>query len=73
MEENISEHSTGPRPHQVSQRLKELLSQLHPNAVALLDAFEMLSSVLGRYDGNVYEWARQSPLNRTQGRGGALS
>ncbi|RXM36775.1 Peroxisomal acyl-coenzyme A oxidase 1 [Acipenser ruthenus] len=65
---------SGPQIYQVSQRLKELLSQLRPNAVALVDAFdyrdEMLNSVLGRYDGNVYEnmfeWARQSPLNRTQ-------
>uniref|UniRef100_A0A8C7CBX8 Acyl-coenzyme A oxidase n=1 Tax=Oncorhynchus kisutch TaxID=8019 RepID=A0A8C7CBX8_ONCKI len=59
---------------QVSQRLKELLAQLRPNAVALVDAFdycdEMLNSVLGRYDGNVYEhmfeWARRSPLNKTE-------
>uniref|UniRef100_A0A8C7Q565 Acyl-coenzyme A oxidase n=1 Tax=Oncorhynchus mykiss TaxID=8022 RepID=A0A8C7Q565_ONCMY len=58
----------------VSQRLKELLAQLRPNAVALVDAFdyrdEMLNSVLGRYDGNVYEhmfeWARRSPLNKTE-------
>ncbi|KAM4604056.1 peroxisomal acyl-coenzyme A oxidase 1 isoform 1-T1 [Polymixia lowei] len=58
----------------VSIRLKELLSQLRPNAVALVDAFDyrdqMLNSCLGRYDGNVYEnmfeWARRSPLNRTE-------
>ncbi|XP_066560328.1 peroxisomal acyl-coenzyme A oxidase 1 isoform X1 [Amia ocellicauda] len=65
---------SGPQVTQVSQRLKELLAQLRPNAVALVDAFdyrdEMLNSVLGRYDGNVYEnmfdWAKKSPLNRTQ-------
>ncbi|KAJ8002052.1 hypothetical protein DPEC_G00175800 [Dallia pectoralis] len=59
---------------QVSQSLKQLLAQLRPNAVALVDAFdfrdEMLNSVLGRYDGNVYEhmfeWARRSPLNKTE-------
>ncbi|KAM9491235.1 peroxisomal acyl-coenzyme A oxidase 1 isoform 2-T2 [Salvelinus alpinus] len=63
-----------PQLSQVSQRLKELLAQLRPNAVALVDAFdycdEMLNSVLGRYDGNVYEhmfeWARRSPLNKTE-------
>uniref|UniRef100_A0A668A8G3 Acyl-coenzyme A oxidase n=1 Tax=Myripristis murdjan TaxID=586833 RepID=A0A668A8G3_9TELE len=63
-----------PQVLQVSVRIKELLSQLRPNAVALVDAFdyhdEMLKSVLGRYDGNVYEnlfeWARRSPLNRTE-------
>ncbi|KAM9490978.1 peroxisomal acyl-coenzyme A oxidase 1-like isoform 1-T1 [Salvelinus alpinus] len=63
-----------PQLSQVSQRLKELLAQLRPNAVSLVDAFdyrdEMLNSVLGRYDGNVYEhmfeWARRSPLNKTE-------
>ena len=59
---------------QVSVRVKELLSQLRPNAVALVDSFDVndkrLNSVLGRYDGNVYEhlfeWARRSPLNATE-------
>ncbi|KAK7929885.1 hypothetical protein WMY93_006280 [Mugilogobius chulae] len=59
---------------QVSLRIKELLSLIRPNAVALVDAFDfpdkMLRSVLGRYDGNVYEnlfdWARRSPLNATE-------
>lgn len=59
---------------QVSLRIKELLSLLRPNAVALVDAFDFpdkkLRSVLGRYDGNVYEnlfdWARRSPLNATE-------
>lgn len=63
-----------PQVHQVSIRIKELLSQLRPNAVALVDAFDFhdrrLKSVLGRYDGNVYEhmfeWARRSPLNATE-------
>ncbi|XP_049425996.1 peroxisomal acyl-coenzyme A oxidase 1 isoform X1 [Epinephelus fuscoguttatus] len=63
-----------PQVHQVSVRIKELLSQLRPNAVALVDAFDFhdrrLKSVLGRYDGNVYEhmfeWARRSPLNATE-------
>ncbi|XP_037326729.2 peroxisomal acyl-coenzyme A oxidase 1 isoform X1 [Pungitius pungitius] len=63
-----------PQVLQISNRIKELLSQLRPNAVALVDAFDFhdkrLKSVLGRYDGNVYEnlfeWARRSPLNSTE-------
>ena len=63
-----------PQVNQANQRVKELLAQLRPNAVALVDAYDyrdqMLNSVLGRYDGQVYEnmfeWARKSPLNRTE-------
>ncbi|KAJ4945039.1 hypothetical protein JOQ06_013578 [Pogonophryne albipinna] len=63
-----------PQVLQVSVRVKELLSQLRPNAVALVDSFDIndkrLNSILGRYDGNVYEhlfeWARRSPLNDTE-------
>ncbi|XP_074116882.1 peroxisomal acyl-coenzyme A oxidase 1 isoform X2 [Sminthopsis crassicaudata] len=59
---------------QVNQRVKELLTIIRPNAAALVDAFDFqdvsLGSVLGRYDGNVYEnmfeWAKKSPLNKTQ-------
>ncbi|XP_020388750.2 peroxisomal acyl-coenzyme A oxidase 1 isoform X4 [Rhincodon typus] len=59
---------------QVHQRVKELLAVIRPNAVALVDAFDypdaVLASVLGRYDGNVYEhmfeWAKRSPLNKTE-------
>ncbi|KAE8576959.1 hypothetical protein XENTR_v10004383 [Xenopus tropicalis] len=58
----------------VQQRVKDLLAVIRPNAVALVDAFDysdtQLGSVLGRYDGNVYEnmfeWAKKSPLNKTQ-------
>uniref|UniRef100_A0A8C6TST5 Acyl-coenzyme A oxidase n=1 Tax=Neogobius melanostomus TaxID=47308 RepID=A0A8C6TST5_9GOBI len=65
---------TVPQMLQISVRIKELLCQLRPNAVALVDAFDFhdkkLKSVLGRYDGNVYEnlfdWARRSPLNATE-------
>lgn len=65
---------TVPQMLQISARVKELLSQLRPNAVALVDAFDFhdkkLNSVLGRYDGNVYEnmfeWARNAPLNTTE-------
>lgn len=63
-----------PQVMQISIRIKELLAQLRPNAVALVDAFDIhdrkMNSVLGRYDGNVYEhmfeWARRSPLNATE-------
>ncbi|XP_037115764.1 peroxisomal acyl-coenzyme A oxidase 1 isoform X2 [Syngnathus acus] len=59
---------------EVTSHIKELLSELRPNAVVLVDAFDfhdrMLNSILGRYDGNVYEnmfeWARRSPLNSTE-------
>ncbi|XP_041073318.1 peroxisomal acyl-coenzyme A oxidase 1 isoform X4 [Carcharodon carcharias] len=59
---------------QVHQRVKELLAVIRPNAVPLVDAFDypdaVLASVLGRYDGNVYEhmfeWAKKSPLNKTE-------
>ncbi|XP_011360275.1 peroxisomal acyl-coenzyme A oxidase 1 isoform X2 [Pteropus vampyrus] len=59
---------------QVHQRIKELLTVIRPDAVALVDAFDFqdmsLGSVLGRYDGNVYEnlfeWAKKSPLNKEE-------
>ncbi|XP_069056300.1 peroxisomal acyl-coenzyme A oxidase 1 isoform X3 [Pleurodeles waltl] len=65
---------TAPQLAQVQLRIKELLALIRPNAVALVDAFDysdaQLGSVLGRYDGNVYEhmfeWAKKSPLNKTQ-------
>ncbi|XP_063952128.1 peroxisomal acyl-coenzyme A oxidase 1-like [Lytechinus pictus] len=52
----------------------ELLAVIRPNAVALVDAFdirdEFLQSTLGSYDGNVYqrmyEYAKTSPRNRTE-------
>lgn len=51
--------------------LEELLAAIRPNAVGLVDSFdirdEVLSSALGAYDGNVYERlfaeAQKSPLN----------
>ncbi|KAM6176074.1 peroxisomal acyl-coenzyme A oxidase 1 [Erethizon dorsatum] len=65
---------TGSQISQVNQRILELLTVIRPNAVALVDAFDFkdmtLGSVLGRYDGNVYEnlfeWAKNSPLNKTE-------
>jgi len=57
----------------VHDSVLQLLSAIRPNAVALVDAFdfpdELLCSVLGRYDGqvydNLYNWAANSPLNKT--------
>ncbi|XP_078506954.1 peroxisomal acyl-coenzyme A oxidase 1-like [Lissotriton helveticus] len=65
---------TTPQLANVQLRIKELLAITRLNAVALVDAFDysdaQLGSVLGRYDGNVYEhmfeWAKKSPLNKTQ-------
>ncbi|OIW10848.1 hypothetical protein TanjilG_27794 [Lupinus angustifolius] len=56
-----------------NEQLRSLYSQVRPNAIALVDAFNytdhFLSSVLGRYDGNVYpklyEEAWKDPLNDT--------
>ena len=55
-----------------NSRMLDLLGLVRPNAVALVDAFDfpdrVLGSVLGRYDGNVYEnlmkFAEASPLNK---------
>lgn len=54
-------------------RINEVLDELRPDAVALVDGFGFddyqLQSTLGRYDGNVYEAiyneAKRSPLNQT--------
>ncbi|GMJ11001.1 acyl-CoA oxidase 1 [Hibiscus trionum] len=56
-----------------NEQLRLLYSQVRPNAVALVDAFNYtdhyLGSILGRYDGNVYpklyEAAWKDPLNET--------
>ncbi|MCI09241.1 peroxisomal acyl-coenzyme A oxidase 1-like, partial [Trifolium medium] len=54
-----------------NDQLRSLYSQVRPNAIALVDAFNYtdhyLSSILGCYDGNVYpklyEAAWKDPLN----------
>ncbi|XP_046423229.1 probable peroxisomal acyl-coenzyme A oxidase 1 isoform X1 [Neodiprion fabricii] len=56
----------------LQSHLEELLSQIRPNAVGIVDGFdirdEVLGSALGAYDGNVYERlyaeAMKSPLNQ---------
>jgi len=65
---------TGHQLDIVNNGILSLLEKLRPNAVALVDSFDFhdrhLGSILGRYDGNVYEnlykWAAESPLNKTQ-------
>merc|ERR1711957_822303 len=55
----------------VTRRINELLAQIRPDAVALVDGFALaddkLASTLGRHDGNVYEAiyneAKLNPLN----------
>lgn len=55
----------------LQKRYERLLSLIRPNAVAIVDAFdirdEIISSTLGSYDGRVYErlmeTAKKSPLN----------
>lgn len=58
----------------VMERINTLLTEIRPDAVALVDAFgasnEQLGSTLGRYDGDVYEAiyeeAKKSPLNQSE-------
>lgn len=57
---------------QLQLKLEEKLAQIRPNAVGLVDGFDIpdniLCSALGAYDGNVYERlyaeAQKSPLNK---------
>lgn len=70
MEENLM---SGDEVKKCHQHVADILPKIRPNAVALVDAFEFpdgyLMSVLGRYDGNVYEnllkWAMNSELNKS--------
>lgn len=58
----------------ITKRIKELLKTLRPQAVPIVDAWNipdfLLNSCLGRYDGRVYEalydQARSEPLNQTE-------
>ena len=58
----------------VLQRKRELLTQLRPDAISLVDAWAFtdyeLNSAIGREDGDVYTAllaaAQSSPLNETQ-------
>lgn len=56
----------------LQERLEQVLARIRPNAVGLVDSFDIsdkvLNSTLGAYDGNVYERlfedAMKSPLNQ---------
>ena len=58
----------------LTDRRIELLTELRPNAVTLVDAYDypdrLLNSCLGRYDGQVYDalydYAKSSTLNQHQ-------
>ncbi|XP_022088710.1 peroxisomal acyl-coenzyme A oxidase 1-like isoform X1 [Acanthaster planci] len=62
---------TGQQLDAIDRILIRLLKEIRPNAVTLVDAFDIddnnLASVMGRYDGNVYEnmykWAKSAPMN----------
>ncbi|KHJ96559.1 Acyl-CoA oxidase [Oesophagostomum dentatum] len=58
----------------MKEDMYRLLAKIRPNAVSIIDSWDYsdheLRSVLGRRDGHVYEnlykWAQESELNRTQ-------
>jgi len=64
---------SGDQLERLRASMLQLLAVIRPNAVALVDAFDfpdaLLCSVLGCYDGQVYDklynWAANSPLNST--------
>ncbi|XP_041481876.1 peroxisomal acyl-coenzyme A oxidase 1-like isoform X1 [Lytechinus variegatus] len=64
----------GEQIDMLERQLIDLLAIIRPIAVTLVDSYDipdkMLSSVLGRYDGNVYEnlyeWAKKAPLNKKE-------
>ncbi|CAG8665246.1 16109_t:CDS:2, partial [Dentiscutata heterogama] len=66
-----SEYLSPKQAEMLRVQVSELLNEIRPNAVALVDAFNLpdylLNSALGRYDGKVYEtmieWASKEPLN----------
>ena len=65
---------TGSQLDMIKESVLSLLSRIRVDAVALVDAFEIpdfkLGSLLGCYEGNVYEklyeWAKASPLNKSE-------
>jgi len=62
---------TSKQNEEIHQTVNQLLAEIRPDAVALVDAFgfsdNTLQSAIGRYDGNVYEalydYAQKSPVN----------
>jgi len=77
MEESLGDFTEGGylNPQQAEwlhSQVRQLLMEIRPDAIALVDAFHFsdyeLNSSLGRYNGDCYEhmyqWAVQSPLNQ---------
>eukprot|EP00127_Corallochytrium_limacisporum_P005508 Clim_evm25s207 gene=Clim_evmTU25s207 len=68
----IDSYFTAAQAEQARELLKELLAAIRPDALALVDAFDLpdwvLRSALGRADGRAYEaiaaWAEDAPLNK---------
>lgn len=62
---------TSAQVDQLQERMEKCLHKIRPNAVAIVDGFDIhdriLDSTLGSYDGNVYERifeaAKKNPLN----------
>ena len=65
---------TGAQVVMLETSMIRLFTEVRPDAVALVDAFDfpdkVLESCIGSYDGNVYErlmeFTKQSPLNKTE-------
>lgn len=65
---------TGDQIGYLQSKLISLLEDIRPNAVALVDAFDIpdqvLGSCLGRYDGQVYQalydYAKSAPMNKEE-------
>lgn len=73
--EFLSSGYLSPKQHELLRnRVHELLAELRPQAVPLVDAWNLpdylLNSALGRQDGDVYpalvRFAQGEPLNRTR-------
>lgn len=69
-----SGYITSKQFHLLASKVQELMSEIRPQAVGLVDAFAVpdyvLNSALGRSDGKVYEslfdFAIREPLNSTR-------
>jgi len=70
----LDDYMSSQQVDMVQERVYELLGVIRKEAVPLVDVFdhsdELLCSVLGRYDGDVYnhlyQWALKSPRNKSE-------
>ena len=73
LDDNWGEIIAGDQYRLIRKCLNEILDELRPDAIGLVDAFDfpdnVLKSTIGRYDGNIYEAlfdaAQRSTLNQT--------